>query len=74
MKHEDSKIRLLAVERIILRGRKVTANDICTELERKYGIYADRKTIYSDILAVNMFIPTEMYYGRNGGVIRVEIS
>jgi predicted DNA-binding transcriptional regulator YafY len=72
MKKDDSKIRLLAVERILQSGRKMSASQICAELMRKYDIKADKKTIYSDILAVNMFVPTEVYYGRNGGTVVVK--
>ena len=66
-KHEHDKIRLLAVYNMISSGRKVTTSQILRELDLKYDIQADRKTIYSDIYAIDRFIPIEATTGRNGG-------
>jgi predicted DNA-binding transcriptional regulator YafY len=66
-KNETDKIRLLAVERIISRGRRVSAAQILSELERRYDIKADRKTIYSDIMAIDRFMPVDVTGGRYGG-------
>ena len=66
-RHEDDKIRVLAVERIIARGRKVTSTQILREPELRYDIKVDRKTIYSDIQAIDRFMPVEVTYGPGGG-------
>ena len=73
-KHENDKIRVLAVERIIARGRKVTSAQILRELELKYDIKADRKTIYSDIQAIDRFMPSEVSCGANGGFKVIDLE
>ena len=64
---ELTKLRVLAVYMIIMRNQKVTTRRILAELERKYGITVDRKTIYSDISAINRLVPIKIEAGRNGG-------
>lgn len=65
-KHEDAKIRLLAVENILRRGDRVTASQILRELDLRFGIQANRKTIYSDVYAINRFLPVDAIPGRGG--------
>lgn len=64
---EQSKIRVLAIERMLAEGRKITARDIQSRLDLHYDIQVDRKTIYSDISAIDRFIPIEVIGGRYGG-------
>lgn len=64
---EDSKIRLIAVYRILQRGRRVTAAQILRELEMHYDITCDRKTLYGDVAAIDRFTPIEITAGRGGG-------
>ena len=64
---EDAKIRIIAVYRILQRGRRVTSTQILRELELHYGITCDRKTLYHDIAAVDRFIPIDIQVGRGGG-------
>jgi predicted DNA-binding transcriptional regulator YafY len=66
-KRETDKIRLLAVERIVARGKKVTSAQILRELEVRYDILADRKTIYADLQAIDRFMPLEVTSGPRGG-------
>jgi predicted DNA-binding transcriptional regulator YafY len=70
---DDAKIRILAVENILRRKQKTTANKIMRELELHYGIEVDRKTIYSDVAAINRFISIEVTYGPNGGYQWVDV-
>lgn len=72
-KPENTKIRLLAVERMILRGKRITCPQIIRELDLKYDIQADRKTIYSDISAINRFVPIESIGGKYGGFQMVDV-
>lgn len=69
----STKIRLLAVERMILRGERITTNQIIRELDLKYDIQADRKTIYSDIVAIDRFVPIESIAGNGGGYQMVDV-
>ena len=62
-----TKLRVLAVYMIIMRNQKVTTRRILAELERKYGITVDRKTIYTDISALDRLVPIKIEAGRNGG-------
>lgn len=72
-RRDDAKIRLLAVERILQRGQKVSVSQIQNELERKYGITCDRKTIFNDIMAIDRFMPVEGITGQNGGYMIVDV-
>lgn len=72
-KTDSTKIRLLAVERMILRGERITTQQILRELDLKYDIQADRKTIYSDIIAINRFVPIESIGGQHGGFQMVDV-
>ena len=65
---ENTKVRLLAVYRILLESRAViTSGEIIRELKSHYGITADKKTIYSDVAAINRFMPVRTVAGRHGG-------
>ena len=68
-----AKIRILVIERMLASGRRLKCEEIQQELERKHEIYADRKTIYDDIIALNMFMPIESYPGPGGGFQRVDV-
>lgn len=70
---EQGKIRVLAIEMIMNDGQKHTAEDIQRILYLRYGIYADRKTIYSDICAIDRFMPIRTILGKNGGFIKHDV-
>ena len=57
-KRPNQKLKLLYLSRIFLEktddGHKLTLAQIRSELER-YGIYAERKTIYDDMEALRVF-------------------
>lgn len=73
MKKDDSKIKTIAIYRMLESGRKMSAKEIMDTLEKHYGIVADRKTIYSDVQAVDKFFPIEYTSGRNGGFRRYSL-
>lgn len=64
---QHSKVRVLAVERMIDEGKNITIEEIQNRLETEYGICASRPCIYSDLLAIEKFIPLESKTGPNGG-------
>lgn len=64
---EDTKIRVIAVYRILLRGQRITSTQILRELELHYGITCDRKTLYGDIAAIDRFVPIDAQAGPGGG-------
>lgn len=66
-KKDDMKIRLLAIERILKVGQVITSSEIIKELEGRFGITADRKTIYDDIRAISRIVPVECVSGKGGG-------
>jgi hypothetical protein len=66
---ESGKIRVITIYRELLKKKKVTASQIIGLLERRYGVTYDRKTIYSDIAAINRVVPIRTTYGKNGGYI-----
>ena len=72
-KTSPTKIRVLAIERMLANGQKFTTEEIQRVLEQKYEIYADRKTIFDDIAALNMFVPIESTRGPAGGFQRVDV-
>lgn len=63
----ESKTRVLAVAKMLNEGRRITVAEILRRLDLQYDIQADRKTIYSDIIAIDRFIPCDVKRGRNGG-------
>lgn len=73
MKHENSKIRLLAVNMFLSTGERLTSSKIQEKLLCRFGITADRKTIYDDIYAINRIIPIESLPGKNGGFRIVDV-
>ncbi len=64
---EDCKIRVLAIAKMLNEGKKITATEIQRRLDLQYDIQVNRRTIYSDIYAIDRFIPIEVTAGRNGG-------
>lgn len=70
---EQSKIRVLAVAKMLNEGRLLSASEIQRRLDLQYGIQVDRKTIYTDIYAINRFIPIAVMAGRNGGYCRCDV-
>ena len=72
-KSEMGKIRLLVVYNMIQRGGHVTTAQIKRELELRYDISADRKTIYDDIRAIDRVTPIERISGRDGGFRKKDV-
>lgn len=72
-KTSPTKIRVLAIERMLAGGRKMKVEEIQRELEQRYEIQVDRKAIFDDIAALNMFIPIESTRGPAGGFQRVDV-
>lgn len=64
---ENSKIRVLAIERMLEEGRRITAQEIQRRLELQYDMQVSRKTIYDDIYAIDRFIPLDVHSGNGGG-------
>lgn len=61
MKREDSKIRILALERIFESKKPLTMPQIIYRLHARYGIIVDRKTIYDDIACLVRFMNIQMF-------------
>jgi hypothetical protein len=64
---EYGKIRVIAVYRMILENDEITTTQIMQKLQERYGIVCDRKTIFSDIAAIDHFIPIDVLQGVKGG-------
>lgn len=73
-KKEDSKMRLLAVAKMLNEGRKMSTAEIKNRLDLHYDIQADRKTIYSDVAAINRFIPIESTSGKYEGYRKIDVG
>ena len=65
---ECGKIRVIAVYRMILENDEITTRQIIKKLHDRYGIVCDRKTIFSDIAAIDHFIPIDVQQGAKGGI------
>lgn len=72
-KKDDSKIRVIAVFRMLREDRIISTREIQDELQRVYDIQADRKTIYHDMHAINRIVPVEGISGKNGGWRKVNV-
>ena len=70
---EWSKARCLEISRILNCKHPMSAGNIIKQLQRQYGITCDRKTIYSDIAAINQIVPVEVVYGPKGGFMYVDV-
>lgn len=66
MNKEYNKIRVLAIERMLSKNL-ISTRQIIDRLEREYDIIADRRTVYSDMLAIDRFIPIEFVPGKHAG-------
>lgn len=64
---ENEKVRVIAIYRMLLSGKQMSCAQILAELKAHYGITADRKTIYSDIAAIDRIIPIKVKMGKRGG-------
>lgn len=51
----NSRLRLLAIERLFLKEKKLKMKTIQKKLFDNYNIKAERKAIYKDIEALNQF-------------------
>jgi predicted DNA-binding transcriptional regulator YafY len=69
---ETSKIRIIAIYRMVVGEKKITAGEIMRRLQSHYGITVDRKTIYSDMAAIDRFIPLEITKGIGGGYSKID--
>ena len=70
---EQSKIRGIAIAMMLKNGQTISTSQILRKLKLQYGMTVDRKTIYSDMYAINMFIPIEVVPGRYGGYRKVDV-
>lgn len=53
----STRVRILAVERILHMEGKVTVEEIQYQLAQKYGITSDRRSIYEDMLVLERYMP-----------------
>ena len=72
-KRDNSKIRLIAIYRMMESGEKLTSTQIIRRLKSQLDIEVDRKTIYSDLTAIGRFIPLQVESGCNGGAQKYDV-
>ena len=72
-KRDNSKIRLIAIYRMMESGEKLTSTQIISRLKSQLDIEVDRKTIYSDLMAIDRFIPLQVESGYNGGAQKYDV-
>ena len=72
MRVDNGKIRVLLVAGMLSYEKPISAPQILKRLKAR-GITCDRKTLYSDIAAIDKVMPVEVIMGRNGGFIRVDV-
>jgi predicted DNA-binding transcriptional regulator YafY len=58
---------------MLAEGRKITSAEIQRRLDLQYDIQVNRKTIYSDIYAIDRFMPIEVFAGKNGGYRKYDV-
>jgi predicted DNA-binding transcriptional regulator YafY len=69
---EKNKIRVLAIYRLMLEKGKMSVREIQEALDARYDIQADRKTVMSDIKAIDRFVPIKADTGLHGGFQRYD--
>lgn len=67
---EQSKARVLAIERMLDEGHRITAREIQSRLKLRYDMKVSLKTIYDDLCVIDRFIPLEVKTGFGGGYKR----
>lgn len=67
---EQSKTRVLAIERMLDEGHRITAREIQSRLKLRYDMKVSLKTIYDDLCVIDRFIPLEVKTGFGGGYKR----
>lgn len=72
-KRDDSKIRLIAVYRMMESGEKLTSTQIIGRLKSQFDIEVNKKTIYSDLMAIDKFMPLKVECGHNGGAQKYDV-
>ena len=70
---DNSKVRLIAVYRMMESGEKLTSAQIISRLKSQFDIDVNRKTIYSDLVAIDRFIPLQIEGGYNGGAQKYDV-
>lgn len=55
-KKDDTKARILAIERMFLPGKPLTVPQIIRKLDLEYDIQVDRKEVYQDIAVLTHFM------------------
>lgn len=71
---ENSKVRVLAIYKMLLEGRRITSSEIMRRLDAQYDIQSDRKTIFNDIYAIDRIMPIDVACGRYGGYKKFDFS
>ena len=59
-KNNDTKIRILAVERLFQKKKRLTVPQIKRILKNEYDFETDRKTLYDDIATLTRFMNIEV--------------
>lgn len=67
------KIRVLAIERMLNEGRKISTPEILRRLEEQYGIKSSLHTIRNDIRDIETFFPIRADIGRHGGYQKYDV-
>ena len=57
MRTGETKRRILAIERMLTKHKRLTTPEILRRLEKEYDITAERKAIYDDIAVLTTFLP-----------------
>lgn len=70
---EQSKVRVLAIYLMIQEGRTLSCQTILRRLWAQYGITANRKTIYNDLLSIDRICPLEFIPGCRGGCRKLDV-
>ena len=72
MAKSEHYTKILAVERILQSRREVTIKQIIDALENQYGIRSERKSIYSNIAILTLFMPINTKRVNNANVYYLE--
>lgn len=68
---KDGKVRVIAIYRMLQSGKLMNSAQIIEKLHSQYGIEVERKTVYSDIAAIDRIMPIKVIPGRWGGVLHL---
>ena len=70
---EQAKIRVLLIEKMLRYDLRITTKEIQDRLDREYDMQVSRKTLLSDLVAIDRVVPLDVTKGYGGGYKKLNL-